>query len=244
MARQRVFGISIDILEVEGLADDLGHLSIDDIERAAGRAANVVTEKGYVDARARMNRGINLSDSYLQGKMAFVPARKQGTAMVATVEARGEHTNLGRFAARQLTQVVRWPNDRIPIGKKGPNPRKPGSFLPWKARIGDQSRSIPVGMKQAGISVEVTRGSRKPIPSAFTIGKRSTDGDLIVFTAVQPRSPGARSGKKGKIKAMTGPSVYQLFRAALDDKFLGDLAENLRGSVLALTGDELRKALG
>ncbi len=66
------------------------------------------------------------------------------------------------------------------------------------------------------------------------------NGNMLVMT----RKPGTTGKKRGDLKALYGPSVYQLFRAALDDAFLNDVADRLGKTVVALTADELKKALG
>ncbi|MGH7461959.1 MAG: hypothetical protein ACREMA_13170, partial [Longimicrobiales bacterium] len=145
-----------------------------------------------------------------------------------------------QYGAQQLTRPVKYPNDSFKPGVMGKNPRKAGTLLPWKLRVGNEALGIPVGMKQNGISVEVTRGGRKPITSVQSFFIRGRSGNMLVMT----RKPGTTGKKRGDLKALYGPSVYQLFRAALDDTFLTNVADNLSKSVVTLTVDELKKALG
>jgi len=225
------FVVKIDATQLEGVAQALGRLDAATLGQASLTAVNTVAEPAYKDARAKMNAGINLPDSYLQERMAFEPATDP-LMPVAVILARRRATTLGRYGAVQLTQVVKYPNDLFTPGKMGVNPRKPGSPLPWKLRTGDPSRSIPVDRKQAGVSVEVTRGSRKAISYAFVIHKNGVN--LLVERV---------KGTRRKVEALYGPSVYQLFRAALSDDFLAQVTERLGKTVVTLTEEELRKAL-
>ncbi len=50
-------------------------------------------------------------------------------------------------------------------------------------------------------------------------------------------------GTRRKIEVLYGPSVYQLFRAALDTSFLTNVSDRLSKTVVTLTTDELKKAL-
>ena len=233
------FSVTVATSELEEVANSLSHLDDATLARAAVTAVNQVTSKAFVDARAKMNAGINLPDSYLDSRMAFEPATETGKP-TARITARYRHTTLTQYGAQQMTRVVKYPNESIPVGAMGKNPRKAGALLPWKARIGNEALGIPVGMKQAGVSVEVTRGARKQITKVQSFFIRGKGGNMLVMT----RKPGTSGKGKGDLQALYGPSVYQLFRAALDETFLNDVAVRLGSTVAALTADELRKALG
>jgi hypothetical protein len=232
MARLSSFSVTVDTIAVEEVAQSLGRIDGAALGRAAMTAVNTVAEQAFNDARKKMNEGINLTDAYLQANMSFTPATDT-VKPTAVVTARREHSTLTRYGAQQLTKPVRFPNGSFTSGTMGKNPRKAGAMLPWKLRTGDESRGIPVNMKQAGLSVEVTRGSRKPISYAFVI--RGRNGNLLTAKRV----PGTRR----KIEVLYGPSVYQLFRAALDTTFLADVADRLSKTVVTLTADELKKAM-
>lgn len=90
--------------------------------------------------------------------------------------------------------------------KMYPNPRKPGGWLPFIARTGNPALQIPVGRKQAGVSVEVAKGARKTIQYAFM--QRMPNGQILVMA----RNKGDHKGK-GKIHALSSLSVWQLFKA-------------------------------
>ncbi len=230
-----VFRITVDAADIAGLAEQLGR--VDDpqvLGRAALRSVNSVANSAYTDARAKMNSRINLPDSYLQERMQVVEATDP-LRPVAKVIARGRATTLTQYGARQLVKPVRWPNSQIAgrIEKIGANPRKPGALLPWKERTGDPSRGIEPDMKAAGVSVEVTRNSPKPIGYAFLITGRS--GNRLVVERV--------AGTRTKVRAMYGPSVYQLFRGALSPEFLEQVSSQLSRTTLVIAAEELRKAL-
>lgn len=237
--RQSAFSVTVDTLTLREVADSLAHLDDATLGRAAMTAVNQVAEKAFADAKAKMNAGINLPDRYLDERMAFEPATDPSKP-TARVVARGRLTTLTQYGAQQLTRPVRFPNDSFKAGAMGRNPRKAGSLLPWKLRVGNSALGIPVGMKQAGISVEVTRGGRKPITSVQSFFVRGRSGNMLVMT----RKPGTSGKKRGDLTALYGPSVYQLFRAALDEPFLNDVADRLGKTVVSLTADELKKALG
>lgn len=232
MSQRSAFVVKVDAVAVTHAADALGTLDATVFSRVATTAVNTVAEKAFQDAKQKMNAGINLPESYLDDRMAFTPSAESPNP-VAIVTARKRHTTLTSYGAQQLTQPVKYPNGSFKAGKKGKNPRKAGAFLPWKERTGDESRGIPVDMKQAGISVEVTRGTRKPISYAFVIQGRN--GNKLVVERVP--------GTKRKVEVLYGPSVYQLFRAALSTDFLENVSERLSKTVVTLSADEIKKAL-
>jgi hypothetical protein len=239
MAGRLSFNVAVEIATLEEVANSLAHVDDAALGRAAVTAVNTVAQKAFGDAKAKMNAGINLPDSYLDERMAFEPATDPGKP-TAKVLARARNTTLTQYGATQLTRPVKYPNDSFTAGAMGKNPRKAGTLLPWKLRVGNAALGIPVGMKQDGISVEVTRGSRKPITSVKSFFVRGRNGNMLVMT----RKPGTTGKKRGDLKALYGPSVYQLFRAALDEAFLNDVADRLGRTVVELTADELKKALG
>ena len=87
-----------------------------------------------------------------------------------------------------------------------PNPRKSGAWLPFIARTGNPLLKIPVGMKQAGVSVEVERGQRKIISYAFM--QRMPGGEILVMA----RDKGDNKGK-GKIHSLASLAVWQMFKS-------------------------------
>ncbi|MBF6987253.1 phage tail protein [Cupriavidus sp. IK-TO18] len=237
--RSSAFSVTVDTVRLEEIGNSLSHLDDAALGRSAVTAVNIVAQKAFADAKAKMNAGINLPDSYLDERMAIELATDPAKPR-ARILARGRLTTLTQYGAQQSTRPVKFSNDSISPGKLGRNPRKAGSLLPWKLRVGNQALGIPVGMKQDGISVEVTRGGRKSITSVQPFFVRGRSGNLLVMT----RKPGTTGKKRGDLKALYGPSVYQLFRAALDETFLNDVADRLGKTVVTLTADELKKALG
>lgn len=231
MARKSSFRVQIDTADVLQAADRLDSVTVQTLGRTTLAAVNQVAQQGYASARKKMIAGINLSDDYLQQRMQFEPATN-AQRPVAYVVARGRNTTLGSYGGRQMMQPVRFPNGSFVPGALGKNPRKPGALLPWKERKGDPLRGIPVNQKQAGLSVEVTRGRRKTISYAFVIPK---NGVMLSVKRVR--------GTRNKVEPLYGPSVYQLFRASLSDDFLRALADDLSTTVLDLTYEELAKAL-
>lgn len=229
-----VFRITVDAADVAGLAEHLGRTDDPQVlGRAALRAVNSVAGTAYTDARTKMNSRINLPDSYLQERMQVVEATDPLRPM-AKVVARARATTLTQYGARQIVAPVRWPNSRIAdkIATLGANPRKPGALLAWKERTGDPSRGIEPDMKAAGVAVEVTRNSPKPIGYAFFITGRNSNR-LVV----------ERVGKGKKVRALYGPSVHQLFRGALSPEFLEQVSSRLSRTTLVIAVEELRKAL-
>ena len=105
---------------------------------------------------------------------------------------------------------------------------------------------IPAGQKQGGVSVAVRRGSRKIVregaKDVFVIpSKRDSEGNPLIFQ----RLPGKTSNGKSRLKALLGPSVYQLFRYQITNNNLttdveADLTETLGQFAEAAVGDLLR----
>jgi hypothetical protein len=248
--------IRIDVTEIEALADRLVSLDTRQIGDAARRAVNKVGKASVDVVVSRLTRGINLTDEYVRERLYFEPSRAEATTVFrAEIVAPGPRsqnrnrvasgtvTSLRNYSPQQLMRPVRYSNDVIAskIGKLGPNPRKDGAFLPWKARIGDQMRGIPVGQKQAGVSVEVTRGQRKKIGlrNVFLMplrrGKSLDRSRLGVFS----RDPG---DPKKAVQLRLGPSVYQLLNATAP-ALIADIQIDLRAAVLDEVGKVVREAL-
>lgn len=226
--------IKIDITAVSGLAERLGLLDAQAFGDLAVRTVNVVADETYDLVRPRMVNTVNLTDSYVQSRMEVRHAKSANDA-TATIIARGsgaDMTILARYGAKQLMQPVKYPNASFAAGARGRNPKKPGSALSWKPRIGDASRGIPVDMKGAGISVEVTRGSRKDIAGGFLMHLNNGNG-VGLFT---------RSGDKLTMKHRYGPSVYQLFSVAAT-KMLDDIGESLESQLVIEAEKLFTKAL-
>lgn len=209
------FEIKISTEEVQALADTLGAIDEGTLGVAAMRSVNEVAERTYATARGKMISGIGLTEGYVDERMKFEPATVPINP-TAFITARYRHTTLGTYGAKQLTQATKHP----------------------KRSKGDARLGIAPGAKSAGISVEVTRGSRKPISYAFFMpmraGNASGGNGMGMFK---------RTGDGPKdYEPMYGPSVYQLFRATVSGIF-DDIEADLRETVGASVAAELQKAL-
>lgn len=224
------FNVKIDVLELEGAASRLERLDAAAINRAATRAVRSVSEVAFVDAKKRVNKTLNLSDAWVDQRMKLQAVTQNGNRASATISAvRARETSLRNFDPVQMVTPVRFTNADIAsrIGTPGMNPRKPGTRLLWKERIGDTSRGIAVDQKANGINVQVTRGAPKRIASAFSLRLRGSGINGIV-----------RRDAAGRIKVLYGPAVYQSFRNALP--VLNDEVEtNLRSRVIVELDKEL-----
>lgn len=201
MARRSAF--SVDIKDVQAQAERLAKAENLSQDVALIRTLNAVVDDVYETARGRMNAGINLTDSYLQSKMAVVHATP-GRGLSAEIIARGgssDQSPLGRYYVGPATTSA---------------PRAKG----------DAARGIPAGQKRAGVKVEVTRGQIKTLKNAFTMPLRagSTAGGngIGVFTR----------SRYGVVRHRYGPAVYQLFRVAAGEleESVGDILVDKLGA--------------
>lgn len=158
MARRNAFGIEVNTRLVERLADDLAGVDATSLGASNLEAVNRVALRSEVKFRERINRGINLSDTYLRERMGVRPADNIA-APEAVIYAPFRHTQLGRYDPKQLTRPAQ--NS--------------------KRSKGDRSRGIAPGSRAAGVSVEVVRGARKTISNGFTMPLRNGNG-IGVFT--------------------------------------------------------------
>lgn len=186
--RRNSLGIEIDFRALEGIADGFGRLGGERMANIGVDAVNQVGASTEQKFRERIAATINLSDAYLRGRMQFIPAQPNAAVAEAIIRAPYRHTPLSRYDPAQLVQPVKRPD---------------------RAK-GDPARGIPKGRKPAGMTVEVTRGSRKTFANAFTIPTRpklrDSDGNPLLFTRKAD----------GKLEVRYGPSVYQLVRVQID----------------------------
>lgn len=230
MARRSTFSITIDVDPLTRLGDRLSTLTAQDLQRLTVEAINDTVDSAYELGLKTIHRGINLTEEYVQRKMQVEHATdKNPSASITAFGGKGNITSLSHYGAMQLTESVNWSNDRIAsMGKKfGPWPG-------WTKRKGNAPLGIAVDSKAAGRSVEVVKGRRKAIGHAFGIpGKTDADGNPIVF----------RRQKGGdKIEALTGPSVYQLFRVAAE-QIEDQVADDLEQAVSSMAERKFREAL-
>lgn len=182
------------------------------LDRYDGAALNALLTRAVhetaaaFDSKTRraMNAGLNLSDGYISSRLdldtvAGVP-RATLTAAGPGRPSRFGLTILGHYAPEVLTRSA---------------PRA----------AGDPKRGIAAGLKAAGVSVEVTRGQRKPIAGAFTmtLNRGAINGDRVgVFV---------RDGKK--LRHLYGVSPYSAFRAQVNEGTGVFLPGDLQGVVIA-----------
>lgn len=226
----RAFAVEFDISRVERLADQLAGLNGEEFGRAALTVVNQVIDETYELARPRMIRTINLTDSYVRDRMRVEHASNPNNVKGAIVAsgARSDMTILARYDSQQTLRDVNWSNDRIlAMGKTfGPWPG-------WTKRTGDARRGVAPNLKVKGMSVEVTRGARKPIENAFYMPLRNGNG-MGLFTR-------EGDGKKN-YKHRYGPSVYQLF-SFVAKGLVDEVGENLETQLADEAERLLQKAM-
>lgn len=198
----------IDVREIDGLESKLRRLTGEAFGLAASAAVNEVVTRFEKVASRGMNEGINLSDAYIKSKTDLVLARP-GANPEATLTTRGDLTILGHY-------------DPVVLYRSAPRAK------------GDPSRGVPAGARAAGVSVEVTRGARKTMSSAFTMRLRqgTEDGDKVgVFV---------RNGDRKK--HVYGVAPYSLFRYQLN-KRSEELETDLETTAAASMVDAVERAL-
>lgn len=224
--------IKVDSKPVQDAAKKLGNLTAEQLGALTVQVINDTANDAYDLARTRMLRTINLTDAYVQDRMAIQPATAQlPTAKITAFGGRGFVTGLSHYGAMQETKPVNWSNAKIQAMGKKFGKWEDGD---WTVRIGDKARGIPVDQKKAGMSVEVKRSSRKGIERGFTLpGINDSEDNPLVF---------ARN-RAGKIKSRKGPSVYQLFRVASAD-IEGQVTDDFEKALSDMADQALKKAMG
>lgn len=224
------FSIKFDVGPLTALADKLSALTPERLGGYLVAAINDTADSAYELGRKRILNGINLTDDYVQRKMRVDHATEQKpTATITAFGGRGFLTGLSHYGAMQRHRDVNWSNADIVTGgfTFGPWPG-------WTRRKGNAPLGIPVDRKASGRSVEVVKGRRKVIGPAFAIpGKKDADGNPVVFT----RDRGTRT-----VKALSGPSVYQLFRVAAVD-IRDQVGNELEQAVIDVAERRLREEL-
>lgn len=224
------FSIKVDVGKIEALAKSLGEFTPEQLGALTVDAINTAAESAYELSRKTMLRTINLTDAYVQDKMQLESATaKSPTATITALGGkRADMTSLSHYGAMQESKAVNWSNARIQaMGKKF------GKWSGWTRRTGFAALDIAADRKADGKSVEVTRGSRKRMGSQFSLaGKKDREGNLLIF----------RRDNAGKIQALMGPSVYQLFRAAATD-IEGQVADDLEATLIEMADKALQRAI-
>lgn len=246
--------IRIDVSEIEAAAKALLRIDQASLQGAAQRAVNGAAQRGFDKARQIMLVGVNLTDDYVKSKMdvELSAGTDKPVAQIIAFRAGGRRTterptNLRQFGIQQLQVVTNWTNSgvntksgaRLNIRSKLENPRKPGSPLPFKKRIGAKQLGIAVGRKQAGLSAEVIRGQRKEISFAFLAparrGNVAGGQGLLVFK----RKKGAA---KDDIDPIHSLAVWQMFRHSLPE-VIPFVARDLEQSVVSEIEVEIQKVV-
>ena len=182
-----------------------------------------MADSSYALSRKIMLRGIKLTDEYLQKRMELVYATVKSPT--ATIFARGGRSD--------LTSVSRYGAMQTHVPAKNPNRSK-----------GTPSRNIPAGSKSSGASVEVVSGARKQFKSSHVF-LAPTGGEWIDSSGnplVFRRLEGTTKTGKDKLKALTGPSVYQLFRSTIP-MVENEIRSDLEGAILQAATAAFEKEL-
>lgn len=213
----RDYALKIDASQVVKLGERLSQASGEEIGRASVTALNEVVDRTYELARDKMIAGINLTDDYLRRRMTLQHATPgKPVASITASGARNATTVLGRYDAKPV----------IVANNKG----RPGK--------GNKALGIPPGQKQAGVTVEVTRGNVSDgfVPRGFLLplnrGTEAGGNGMGVF---------ART-KDGKLRHRYGPSVYQLFAYQVE-RIVNDVTDDLEDTLAEQVDLALQKAI-
>lgn len=213
----RDYALKIDAAQVVKLGERLAQVSGEEIGRASVTALNEVVDRTYELARDKMIAGINLTDDYLRRRMTLQHATPgKPVASITASGARNATTVLGRYDAKPV----------IVANNKG----RPGK--------GNKALGIPPGQKQAGVTVEVTRGQISDgfVPRGFLLplnrGTEAGGNGMGVF---------ART-KDGKLRHRYGPSVYQLFAYQVE-RIVNDVTDDLEDTLAEQVDLALQKAI-
>ena len=213
----RDYALKIDAAQVVKLGERLAQVSGEEIGRASVTALNEVVDRTYELARDKRIAGINLTDDYLRRRMTLQHATPgKPVASITASGARNATTVLGRYDAKPV----------IVVNNKG----RPGK--------GNKALGIPPGQKQAGVTVEVTRGNVSDgfVPRGFLLplnrGTEAGGNGMGVF---------ART-KDGKLRHRYGPSVYQLFAYQVE-RIVNDVTDDLEDTLAEQVDLALQKAI-
>lgn len=213
----RDYALKIDASQVVKLGERLAQANGEEIGRASVTALNEVVDRTYELARDKMIAGINLTDDYLRRRMTLQHATPgKPVASITASGARNATTVLGRYDAKPV----------IVVNNKG----RPGK--------GNKALGIPPGQKQAGVTVEVTRGNVSDgfVPRGFLLplnrGTEAGGNGMGVF---------ART-KDGKLRHRYGPSVYQLFAYQVE-RIVNDVTDDLEDTLAEQVDLALQKAI-
>lgn len=213
----RDYALKLDTTQLDKLGARLAQATGEDIGKASVTALNEVVDRTYDLARDRMIAGINLDDQYLRRRMTVQHATPgKPVASITASGARNATTVLGRYDAKPVIVA----NNRGRTGK------------------GNKAIGIPPGQKQAGVTVEVTRGQTSDgfVPRGFLLplnrGNEAGGNGLGVF---------ART-RDGKLRHRYGPSVYQLFAYQVE-RIVNDVTDDLEDTLAEQVDLALQKAI-
>lgn len=235
----KVFEVKLDVAEVESLATAIGAVSEDQLSQVIVDATNQAAHAAYDLSVRHITKAVNLSESYIERRMALREATKgRPTAEITAFGDSSLLTNLGHYGSSQQSKAVRWTNDWI-----AQNIGKFEGWPGWTRRTGAPHAGIDEDEKAAGLKVGVKRsGAKKLAPGLFTLpGVVSpTDGTQLLFANTGRITP--KSGKKRGVRAVQGPSVYQLFRTAATD-LNEEIADDLEAKLVAMAEAAIAKAI-
>lgn len=216
-AGKRSFNIEFDVGALLNMGARLGEIDAQSLSAETVEALNAVTENIYDVGRSRMIRNINLTDEYLKRKMELKTATPADPK--ASITAVGRPTVLGRF-------------DSKPVVADAVSPRHK---LKGNAALG-----IPVGKKQAGVSLRVKRSEVNVdfVPRGFLLPLRAGNVDGGNGFGVFARGRGYRA----KAKHRTGPSPYQLFKVQIP-KLIDEAGDAFEIEVVDRVNQLIDKAL-
>lgn len=213
------FNVKFDVQQLEELSASLGKIASGVEGDVAVKALNAAAQRTFDEARKRMISKVNLTDEYVRDKMTF----REGTVdtLQATISVEGSDT--------RDTPLTRFDTQMVLAGASSPK-----SKLKGNAALG-----IPVGLKQAGVKVEVTRGNASSgfVPRGFLLplkkGKEAGGNGFGVFS---------RRKVDGKPKHRYGPAVYQMFKVE-SGSMLGEVEEWLSDSLENYVKDFMERQL-
>lgn len=221
----KITALKLTTEKLEKLVPRLGELTGEALGKVVVRSVNDVAAATYDLARNRMLNGINLTDAYVRRKMDVELAT--AAKPTATITATGTQTLLSEYRRVQHDRQVNWTNARIAAAG-----HKFGKWPGWTRRTGSQKLGIAPDRKTAGISAAPV--GRTNFGHAFSIpGKRDGSGNLIMFS---------RSPTTGKIRALLGPAVYQLFSYQVTH-IIDDTLDALEDAVSAAVEDAIKEAI-
>lgn len=244
------FDVRLDVVQIKSLGDKLIELDDAKIQGVVSASIGEVVKRTHATLVPRMSKTVNFTEQYVRERMVTTPVKLLAKGLLeASIVAPASRksglinvnpiSTLRRFGPEQLSTPVKYPNEVIRplLGKSGPHPTKPGAFLPWKLRTGDSTRGIPVDMKANGVSVEVLRGSRKRIATAFLIPfNRGSEKGGNGLGVVQ------RQGNK--LVTLKAPSVFQVMRGLIptvEDEIAADLRDTTEKNLRVAIDEVLNK---